>query len=472
MIKKYTHDVIVIGAGSGGLTCAMFMQRAGFNVLLIDKTVDTFGGDCLNYGCIPSKSLLHVANSIHASNESSKFRAQQSGDVDMIKVMDYIRGRQAVIRAHENPDYFKELGLDVAVGDARFSGRRKVTVGDKHFSAKHIVIATGSRPKDIAIPGLDSISHYTNETIFDIESLPKQFVFIGGGPINIELGQAFSRLGSRVTILQSADRILEKEDSTVSELMLSTLEQEGVTVHTGVTVREIKNGAIVVSRADGSTQNIPADTLFIGIGRTPNTDNLALAGAGIKTDERGSIILDAYLRTTNKAVSAVGDTAGKHMFTHAAELQAIVVLNNFFAPFKKRYSSAHMGWVTFTDPEIATFGASKQQLDSGHIRHEEVSVSLAGDDRAITDNATNGYLKVYVSTTGRLLGGTMVGPRAGEIVSELILMMHAGLKLKTALGKSYPYPIGSRVIQAAARQHSGKRLQSSLTKRVLHFMYH
>lgn len=472
MPQKYTHDIIVIGAGSGGLNCAVFMQRTGFKVLLIDKKANTFGGDCLNYGCIPSKSLLHVASLIHAGEESARFQALQSGDVSITKVMDYVRQRQDVIRAHENPEYFKQLGMDIAIGDATFSGKHKVVVDKTHFSAKHIVIATGSRPRETTVPGIDTIPHFTNETIFDIQFLPKNFVFIGGGPINIELGQAFSRLGSKVTILQADDRILNKEDAEVASLMQTVLEQEGMVIHTGVTVQSVENGLVVISNPDGSTDKIPADAVFVGIGRVPNVDNLKLETAGISTNDRGAIVLDKYLRTSNKVVSAVGDATDMYMFTHSAEIQASVVLNNFFAPFMKRYSSARMAWVTFSDPEIATFGASKQQLDSDHTRYDEVRVNLVEDDRAITEDATQGFLKLYVSKKGRLLGGTMAGRRAGEIVSELILMMHIGLKLKSVLGKPFPYPIGSRVIQAASRQYSGKRLQSPIVRRLLRYIYH
>jgi pyruvate/2-oxoglutarate dehydrogenase complex dihydrolipoamide dehydrogenase (E3) component len=472
MFKKYTHDIIVIGAGSGGLTCAVFMQQQGFNVLLVDKAADTFGGDCLNYGCIPSKALLHAANSIHSADQSSTFRQQQHGDVDVKKVMTYVKERQAIVRLHENPEYFKDLGIDIAIGEARFSGRHHVAVGDTTFTARHIVVATGSRPRDINLPGLDTLPHFTNETIFDIQTLPKQFVFIGGGPINIELGQAFSRLGSNVTILQSSDRIINKEDEEVSVIMRSLLEKEGMTIHTGVTINKVENGTVIISGPDGSPHTIPADAVFVGIGRIPNLEHLELSKGGIATDDRGSVKLDRYLQTTNKSIVVIGDAAGRHMFTHAAELQAQAVLNNFFSPFKKPYTSTSMAWTTFTDPEVATFGQTRQELDANNTPYENVTVQLTEDDKAITEDATDGFLRLYVSKKGTLLGGTMVGHRAGEITSELILMMYLGLKLKSVLNKPFPYPIGSRVIQTAARQYAAKRRESPAGKRLLKFLYH
>jgi len=473
MPNKYTHDIIVIGAGSGGLTCAIFMQRAGFRVLLIDKAPETFGGDCLNYGCIPSKALLHVANLFHDIDTSSKYSSHdQAHTVDIQKVMDYIKERQAVIRKHENPEYIKTLGIDIAIGNARFSGEHDVIVDGNHYTAKHIVIATGSRPRTLELEGLESIPHYTNESIFSIKRFPKDFVFIGGGPINIELGQAFSRLGSHVTILQTGERILPKEEPEVAVLLQRLLEKEGISIRTGVAVEKIENGQVFVKTPDGSVLKISADAVFVGVGRVPNIDSLALETAGIKLDDHNNLQLDKYLRTTNKAVSAVGDAAGQHMFTHAAELQASVVLRNFFSPFKKKYTAKHMAWTTFTRPEVATFGINKLQLGTEAANYDELIVHLDEDDRAITDDSTEGFLKLYLSKQGLVLGGTMVGPRAGEITSELILMMYEGIKLDAVLSKPFPYPIGSRVIQAAARQYSGKKLQSPFAKRILRLLYH
>lgn len=467
-----TYDIIVIGAGAGGLTSAIFMQKAGFKVLLIDRRPDTFGGDCLNYGCIPSKSLLHVAHLIHSGAQASAFRSQSDGKVDIQKVMSYVHKTQNHIRAHENPEYLKSLGIDIAIGEASFTGRRTIAVANTSYSAKKIIVATGSRPRTLELDGIEGMSTYTNETIFAIQSLPNNFVFIGGGPINIELGQAFRRLGSHVTIVQSSSRILDKEDPEVSTLMQRVLEDEGIEVLCDASLERVEDHALVVRVKGQATRSIPADALFIGIGRIPNVETLRLENAGIRFHAKRMPILDDYLRTSNKRIAIIGDAAGQHMFTHAAELQAALVLKNMFSPIKRKYSSKYMAWTTFSDPEIATFGANKAMLVSATSKHKTISVSLENDDRAITENATKGFLTIHVSKSGRLLGGVMVGNHAGEVVSELILMMIHKIKITDILGKTFPYPVASRVIQAAARQYSSKQLDSARVRWLLRVLYH
>lgn len=466
-----THDIIVIGAGSGGLTTAVFMRRAGFSVLLIDRSADNFGGDCLNYGCVPSKSLLHVASQIYNGGQAGSFRKQTLGTVDVAKVMAYVRDQQTKIRVHENPGYFEKMGIDVALGEAEFTGKDTVTVSGKAYRAKRIVVATGSRPREIELEGIDLLPTYSNETIFSITELPKDFVFIGGGPINVELGQAFARLGSKVAIIQTGERILDKEEAEVSEVLTNQLEAEGVTVLCNASPLRVEAGHVVIKLPDASMQKIAADALFVGIGRIPNVDNLNLEKAGVVFDGKKRLQIDHYLRTANKRVSVVGDAAGQYMFTHAAELQAATVLNNMFAPFKKKYSAQFMAWTTFCDPEIATFGANHIKLQADNKLFKTIRVSLDTDDRAITEGATAGFLKLYIAPSGHLLGGVMVGHHAGEIASELILMMTKRIKLTAVLGKTFPYPIASRVIQAAARQYAGKRLESRLNKWLLHALY-
>lgn len=458
-MTSYTHDIIVIGAGSAGLTCAIFMQREGFKVLLVDRTDASFGGDCLNYGCVPSKALIHL----------SKTASDTPHDIQ--SVLGEVQRRQDVIREHENPAYLRSLGIDVAIGAAHFSGKKEVTIGTSVYSAKKIVIATGSRPREITIPGSEHIPIYTNESIFSIKELPKKFVFIGGGPIAIELGQAFSRLGSSVTIVQSAERILPREDPDVSLLLAGSLQKEGIDILTGASVESVTKGAVVVKHGSGKLQEIPADALFVAVGRIPNTDTLQLDKAGIKTTENNTIVLDDQLRTTNKSVVAIGDAAAREMFTHAAELQAQLVLNNFFSPLKKSYSADGLGWTTFTDPEVSTFGLSAEQLVKKGVSFQELKIELTEDDRAITENATNGFLKLRLSKKGLVLGGVMVGNRSGEIASEILLMMHAGISLKNVMSKPYPYPIGSRVIQTAAREFTAKKLYSKRNKRLLRLLY-
>lgn len=472
-MSRYTHDIIIIGAGSAGLTCAQFMKRAGFSVLLVDRTATSFGGECLNSGCVPSKALIHAAKLANATQKAtiSLSTSAETPHFSFEKVQQYVASRVEHIRQHEHPDYLNTLGIDTAIGAAAFTGKHSIIVAEKEFSARRIIIATGSRPRPLPTPTDDSIPIYTNETIFSLTQLPRSIVFIGGGPICIELAQAFRRLGSNVTVLQSAERIVPKEDESVSRLLTATLAGEGVEVHCNATVHQIKDAAVDVTLKDGTRTTLSPDIIFAGIGRLPNTESLNSEAAGIRRQEDGSFVLDKYGRTTNRSVVVIGDAAAGLQFTHAAELQAQRALNNLFSPLKKAMRFSQFSWVTFTDPEIATFGYAKETLQHQRRTFKTVSVPMHDEDRAITDDATAGFLTLYLSKRGRILGGTLVGDKAGEIANELVLMMHLRIPLKKVLDKPFAYPTSSRIIQSAAREYYGETLFSPFTQKLLQLLY-
>ncbi len=476
-MKKDTNnfDVIVIGAGSGGLNIAVFMNRIGLKVLLIDKSDENIGGDCLNFGCIPSKALIHVAREIYSVKKSEKagfFTEESIGTgnsaanlksrkVDIKKVIGYVKEKQNIIRSHENAEHFRSLGMTVVLGQAKFSGKRSVTVDDKEYHARKIVLATGSRPRKLELPGLNEginkIPVYTNETVFNMEILPQKFVFIGGGPISLELGQAFAMLGSVVTIVHGGKHILEKEDPDISEFMEKELKSMGIKILLESKPIKLQGGELVVKNSNGEI-SIQADAFFAGIGRTLNIDNLALERAEIKTSaENTKLLIDKYLRTTNKDVLAVGDVVGGLMFTHAAELHAKIVISNFFGIFKKKLNTDSFGWVTYTSPEIATFGASAKDLTTKKIKYQELSSSLEEDDRAIVDGS-KGFLKLFVGLGGELLGGTLIAPQAGEIIGELILAKSKNLKMADLFNRVAPYPTAARIIRKVAGNYQSQKL--------------
>jgi pyruvate/2-oxoglutarate dehydrogenase complex dihydrolipoamide dehydrogenase (E3) component len=303
-----------------------------------------------------------------------------------------------------------------------------------------------------------------------MKKLPKNFVFIGGGPINIELGQAFARLGSKVTILQGSDRILEKEDLETSALMQSVLENENVRVICNAKVSKFTSSSVVFIESN-EEHSVEAEAVFVGIGRIPNTDELELKRAGIQITDSSAIYTDKFMRTSNKHVYAVGDVAGQHMFTHAAEMQAIAVLRNMFSPIKIAYDSSGMNWTTFTDPEVSTFGRNKQELDKSGAKFKVVEVDISEDDRAITENSTKGFLRLFITKRGYILGGTLVSQRSGEIASELVSMMQYRVPLTAALKKTFAYPTGSRIIQSVARSYSANQYKSKYVKRLLRILY-
>ena len=450
-------DIIVIGAGSGGLNIAGFMNRVGLRVLLIDKSEESIGGDCLNFGCVPSKALIHVAREVYAGKKAQAFGLTVGGAVDLKEVLQYVKEKQNIFRAHESAEYFRQIGMTVVIGEAHFSGAQSVIVEGIEYFGKKIVIATGSRPRKFELEGIDAVPVYTNETVFAMTKLPQKFVFVGGGPISLELGQAFSMLGSRVTIVHGGTTLLEKEDPEVGICIQRELESMGITVLLSTRPTRYSNGALMVMTPTGE-KTLPADALFAGIGRVLNIEGLALDTAGIQlTNDGTKILVDAYLRTTNRNVFTVGDVAGGLQFTHAAELHARVILGNFFSPFKKKLDTDSFGWVTYTSPEVATFGLATSELTKRGIAFETISSSLEEDDRAIVDES-RGLLKLFVGKKGLLLGGTLVAPHAGEIVGELLLAKSKNLTVTDLFNRVAPYPTASRIIRRVASTYEAKKL--------------
>lgn len=470
------YDVIVIGAGSAGLSVAIPMQKFGFNVLLIDKTDHAIGGDCLNDGCVPSKSLIHVAHIVHQARNSIQFGLQVQGEVDIQKVTEYVRSRQAIIRAHENAHYFRQMGMDVALGKASFVSRDQVQVKGQVYCGKKIVIATGSRPRQLNIPGSEGINYLDNKGIFNINKLPKQLLIIGGGPFGIEMAQAFGRLGSAVTVVHSKSMILEKETKEISSILYKRLKGEGITFHLNASALKFPaSNCLLITNEVMQEEEINFDTLLVAIGRELNVEELDLAKAGIQT-ENNRIVVNEYLQTTNKQVYVCGDMAGSLQFSHAAEQHATLLLNNFLAPFKKKLDNKHMSWVTFTDPEVATFGYSEKYLQDHKIAYEKLQMNFEEDDRAVVEDYQYGKLVLYIDKQNllnknpKLLGGSMVAPKAGEIIQELILANTSGLGINALFEKIYPYPTASTINKRIVLHKKEEQL-TSLVKKGLQLLY-
>lgn len=456
-MKKNIFDIIVIGAGSGGLNVSGFFSRLSLKILVIDKAEINIGGDCLNTGCVPSKALIHVANKIFESNDSSRFMVSNiKNEVDIQKVINYVHSKQEIIRKNENSEYLKNKGITFISGDAKFINKNSIELNGEIYSAKNFVLATGSRPKELKIRNDNSIKQYTNENIFNISYLPKNFVFLGGGPISCELGQAFSRLGSKVTIINRGERLLEKETEEVSEKIQDVFEKENITVINNSTVEKIENKKVYYKKIN-SNEEIPieADTILMALGRELNIENLELEKAGIKKNiDNTKLLVNEYLQTTNKNIYVVGDVAGNYQFTHASEMHAKVVINNLLSPFKKKFDSQHIAWVTYTSPAVATFGIQKRDA----ISYKILSNDFKNDDRAIIDENRNGLIEVYFDEEGCIKGGTMVCENAGEIAQELVLAMSAKIPISKIFEKVYPYPTASRINKSIANKWMERKL--------------
>ncbi len=466
-IEKY--DIIVIGVGSAGLSVGLTMNTLGFKVLMIAKTDHEIGGECLNDGCVPSKALIHVAKIIRQAKKAEAFGMHLNGKPDLKKATDYITQRQEIIRKHENATELREQGVGIALGEAKFTGKQEVTVNNIKYKAKNIVIATGSKPRILDLPGIKNVKYYTNNNVFSIENLPVNIMFIGGGPNGIELAQAFNSLGTKVTVVQHGNTILEHDDPQVTSVLLQQLQQEGIEILLNAEVESFTSAETAnIKLKDGVIRNVNFDAVFVGIGRELPLDSLQLQNAGIDTKE-GKILSSKYLQTTNKNVYVCGDVVGDLMFSHAAEFHARILVNNFLSPFKKKLNNDHLSWVTFTDPEIATFGLNEKQLQQKKIAYEKLEHSFNADDRAITDQYQFGRMILYISKGNflkkeKILGGTMVAPNAGEMIQELILANISGLSTQEIFDKIYPYPVASRVNQQLIVKHKQKLISPRLKK--------
>ncbi len=460
-MKKY--DIIIVGAGSGGLSVGLFMAKMQLKVLMIDRSPGRIGGECLNDGCIPSKALIHVADLFGKARQSAAFGITVSGGADLTAIRNYIRERQNIIRKHEDATHLEGLGIDFVAGEAAFENEQAIRVGEELYSAPKIVLATGSKPVSLNLPGLDQIPVFSNETIFDLEYLPKQLTVLGAGATGLEMAQAFQRLGSQVTVIDQKDQILASAPLRVSAELKKRMEKEGMIFRTGTTLISGKpDRKLELQTPNGARREIASDAVFVAMGRTFDFGSLHLEKAGIETKGE-KIISDKRLRTTNRRVWVCGDVVGSLLFSHAAEQHARLLVNNFFSPFKKHLDNDQMSWVVFTDPQVAVFGMSEEQLNERQLPFQPLSLDFTADDRAVTDDHQYGQLLLYLSKKSVfkkqvILGGAMISPNAGEMIQELILAMNTKMSILEILKKIYPYPVAARVNQAIIAGYKSKQL--------------
>ena len=374
-MPSYTHDLIVIGAGSGGLGAAGFGGALGLNVALIDKSVHLYGGDCLNFGCVPSKALLHVAAQFAGARQAAAFGLQVEGKANFAKVMEYVHGQQDIIREHESPDYLKqEYGLDCWVGEAMLTGRREVTVNGQKLTAPRIVLATGSKPRHLKCPGAELVKQYDNESVFsELAELPEELLIVGGGPNSCEMAQAFCRLGSRVTLLNRGERLLSQDPAEAAYVLEQKLTEEGVTIRHQTEVAKFKNARTAQLTTDGvGAGELTFTHLIVAIGREVRTTGLGLELAGVHTKD-GKIVVDDYYRTTNPAIYTVGDAYGHEMFSHGAEKHNTNLWTNLLSPRRPQ-----------AFPQALQLGHLYRSGDR-HLRLYRTAATKAGDrlrDRA------------------------------------------------------------------------------------------
>jgi pyruvate/2-oxoglutarate dehydrogenase complex dihydrolipoamide dehydrogenase (E3) component len=469
MAELLKPDICVIGAGSGGLSVAAAAKAFGASVALIEK--GKMGGDCLNYGCVPSKALIAAGKRVANIRAAPAFGVvTERPKIKFLNVQRHVENVIATIAPNDSKERFIALGVRVVQGAARFKDAATLLVDDEDVEvrARRFVIATGSTPAIPPIKGLASVPYLTNETVFDLTSCPKHLIVIGAGSIGLELAQAFRRLGAAITVLEAASP-LSSDDAECAEIVLDRLAREGLTLYTGVEVRRVSRvrGKIQVIIANGAgEEKIEGTHLLLATGRRPNIDDLALEAAGIKHGDNG-ITVDKRLRTTNRRVYAIGDVVGGPLFTHAANYHAGVVVRSalFRLPTKVNYNL--MSWVTYTDPELAQTG-----LTEAAARERGRSIRILRwpyheNDRAQAERETKGYIKVITNKRGRILGATIVGAGAGEMIATWALAVAQHLNVRAFVGTMIPYPTFAEIGKRAGLSYFTARLTSPMLRRII-----
>ncbi|MGR8009505.1 dihydrolipoyl dehydrogenase family protein [Streptomyces hypolithicus] len=423
-----SYDLVVIGGGSAGLTAARTAGRLGARTLLVER--DRLGGDCLWTGCVPSKALLHVAAEVRAARSVGRYGLPAAaGPADLAAVMGYVRGAIAAIEPHDSAQALRPLGVEVAHGQAVFTGPRRLRAGDREVSFRYALIATGSAPALGPVPGLAEAQPLTSDTVWDLAELPGRLVVLGGGAIGCELAQAFARLGSKVTVVESMDRLLPHEEPRASQLVRERLEAEGCAVQTGYQAWKVADGGL-----HGPGAPLAYDRLLVTTGRRANTGGLELEVAGVVTGERGQVRVDGRLRTSNPRVYAAGDVTGTSAFTHLAGVQAASAVTDALLGVRRRIRYDAVPWVTYTDPEVARVGmTSAEGTRTLTLDHDRI-------DRAVADGRTDGFTTLVLNARGRITGATVVAPRAGETIAHLATAVRLGWTPSQYARTVHPYP--------------------------------
>ena len=465
------YNVVVVGAGTAGLVTAAVAAGLGARVALVERHL--MGGDCLNVGCVPSKALLRAARAVADVRRAGDFgvRVPDGTHVDFAAVMERLRRVRAAMSPADSAARFRGLGVDVFLGAARFVGPDTVRVGEALLRFRRAVIATGARAVVPDIPGLAEASCLTNETVFDLTELPRRLAVIGGGPIGCELAQGFARLGAAVTLLDTASRILTREDVDVSACVERALTSDGVRLVLGSEIVSVQRGpagerTLHVTSAQGA-ERLTADAIVVGAGRAPNVEDLGLAAAGVEFDARDGVRVDDRLRTSNRRIFAAGDVCSDHRFTHNSDAQARIVVRNALFFGRARASALTLPWCTYTDPEVAHVGLSARDAEARGIRVRTYVRALADVDRARLDGETDGFVKIHVRPgSDRIVGGTVVARHAGEIVSALTMAIAGRIGLARLANVIHPYPTQAEAIRALGDAYNRERL-TPWTKRAL-----
>lgn len=455
------YNLVALGGGTAGIIAALGAAGLGGTSALLEKRL--LGGDCLNFGCVPSKALLTSAAALHNAQRVSQFGGRIEGSIlaDFPQVMARLRKLRSHISHHDSAQRFSSLGVDVYLGEARFISPNEVETAGQRLKFHSAVIASGGRPAIPEIPGLQESGCLTNETVFSLTELPARLIVIGGGPIGCELAQAFVRFGSKVTLINSGAQILAREEAEAAQIVQSSMEAEGVQFLQRSKVERVdqKNGSkVLLVDKQGERLEVVGDAVLVAVGRKPNVQGLGLEAAGVKTSPQG-VETDDFLRTSNPRIFAAGDVAGRWQFTHAADAMARICVQNALFSGRARASQLLIPRTTYTFPELAQVGLTPQEAQAEGIRITTHRADLASVDRAILNGETHGFAKIYTKAgSGVVLGATVVGPHAGEMISEITLLMNLKAPLSKLAATIHCYPTQAEVLKRAADAYQKTRL--------------
>ncbi len=447
--KKFDNNIIVIGGGSAGLVTSYIAAAVKAKVTLIEK--HRMGGDCLNTGCVPSKALISATRLLaHAARAKEFGIAKMTADYSFSDAMERVQNVIKSVAPHDSIERYQNLGVDVIEGNARILSPWEVEVttqtGTQTLTTLAIVIATGARPLVPPIPGIENIDYLTSDSVWNLRVQPKRMIVLGGGPIGCELAQCFARLGSHVTMIEMASRLLIREDEDSAELVLAQFKKEGIDVRLGHTAKQfvVENGEkVLLAEHEGETLRIPFDNLLLALGRSPNTAGYGLEDIGVELSPKRTIQVDGFQATNYPNIFACGDVSGPYQFTHTAAHQAwYAAVNALFGNIKKfRTDYSVIPWATFTEPEVARVGLNEQEANEQGIKYEVSKYDIADLDRAIADGNAHGFVKVLTKPgKDKILGVTIVGDHAGDLMAEFVLAMKHGIGLNKILGTIHIYP--------------------------------
>lgn len=471
----YDYDIGIFGAGAAGLTVAAGAAQAGAKTLLIEKD-GRLGGDCLYYGCVPSKTLIRTAHVVHLIRNAKAFGLPETvlTPIDYGRVNERIQSVISIIQEHDSVERFCKLGAQVEFGDARFTDEHSVVLNGRTYSSRSWVIATGSSPAIPPIEGLDRTDYLTNRDVFSMEKLPESMVILGGGPIGIEFAQAFNRLGSKVYVVERLGNILSFDDADLTGLLREILESEGVEFYLDagvVRVNDLGTEKEVVFTKGGETKRLKAEALVVATGRKANLSGLGLESIGVMTNKRG-LVLDARLRTTQNHIYGAGDVTGTYQFTHSAGYEGGIVVSNAVFHLPRKVNYAFLPWVTYTDPELANIGMNEKAAKAAGIEYSVWTEEFGNNDRNLAEGGMTGRIKMILDGGEKPIGVQILGAQAGELLNEWVAVLNGKVKLSSLASAIHPYPTLGEINKRVAGAYLAPKIFSEKVRKGLRFFFH